>query len=59
MIRAGTVLFASDDSEAGQQDGREYIKRFGLTAADVKFVRREGMTIVEAKRNLELIDERG
>ena len=54
MVRIGTILFASDDSEDGQQDGREYLRRFKLTADDVRFVKRDGQTIVEAKREINL-----
>lgn len=56
MVRIGTILFASDDSEDGQQDGREYLRRFKLTQNDVKFVKRDGQTIVETKREFNLGD---
>lgn len=47
---AGAVLYASDDSEASITQAREYILREGLTADDVRLIKKEGMVLVIAKR---------
>lgn len=57
-IEAGTVLYASDDSDEALADARAYIKRFGLTREDVRLVKRLGQTLVIAKREVTL-NERG
>lgn len=57
-IEAGTVLYASDDSDEGVADARAYIKRFGLTREDVRLVKRLGQTLVIAKQEMTL-NERG
>lgn len=48
----GPVLYASDDSHDALEDAKAYIVRFGLTQDDVRLVRREGQTLVIAKRNV-------
>lgn len=57
MIRSGTVVFATDDSEAGVSDARAWLASKGLTRADVKLVKREGQVLVIAERGLD--GERG
>jgi ribosomal protein L36 len=52
MKMRGPVLFASDDSEEAVDDAKAYISRFRLTHDDVQLVRREGQTLVIAKRNV-------
>jgi hypothetical protein len=52
MKMRGPVLFASDDSEEAVEDAKTYISRFRLTHDDVQLVRREGQTLVIAKRNV-------
>ena len=54
IVRTGTILFASDDSDEARTDGQEYLRRFKLTQDDVKFIKRDGQTIIEAKREFEL-----
>ena len=48
----GPVLFASDDSKEAVEDAKIYIKRFRLTPDDVQLVKRDGQTLVIAKRNI-------
>jgi len=57
-IEAGTVIYASDDSDEALADARAYIKRFGLTREDVRLVTRLGQALVIAKREVTL-NERG
>jgi hypothetical protein len=45
------VLYASDDSPEAVDDAKEYIKRFSLTRDDVSIIRKEGQTLVIAKRD--------
>jgi hypothetical protein len=45
-MRAGFVLFASDDSHEGQSDARAYIRAHGFTADDVRLIKRDGQTLV-------------
>lgn len=47
----GPVIYASDDSAEALADARAYIKRFNLTPDDVALVRRNGQTLVIAKRD--------
>lgn len=51
-IEAQTVMYASDDSEASIAEAREYIARMGLTAEDVRLIRKDGQILVVAKREL-------
>ena len=44
-----TVLFHSDDSDAGTQDARAYIARFGLTSDQVRLIKKAGAVMVIAK----------
>lgn len=53
-MKAGTVLYASDDSADSVTEAREYIKRHGLTRDDVKLVKRECQVLVVAEREIEL-----
>lgn len=48
----GPVIFASDDSAEALEDAKAYIKRFSLTLDDVALVRRDGQTLVVAKRDV-------
>ena len=54
------ILFASDNSNEAVTDAKAYIARFGLTHDDVSLLRRDGMTLVVAKRNVrdKLIESR-
>ena len=47
----GPVLFASDDSPEAVADAKAYIARFHLTRDDVSLIKREGQTLVIAKRD--------
>lgn len=51
-MRAGWVLFATDDSEAGISDARQWCKDNSMTGEDVRLVRREGQCLVIAKREV-------
>lgn len=52
MIPAGFVLYASDESEASITQAREYIRREGLTADDVKLIKVDQQVRVVAKLEL-------
>lgn len=52
MIQSGTVLYASDDSDASVTEAREYIARMRLTSDDVRLIRKDGQILVVAKREL-------
>ena len=54
MIQSGTVLYASADHPDSITEAREYIKRMGLTADDVRLIRKSGSVLVIAKRDLKL-----
>jgi len=58
-LAGGPVIFASDDSTEALEDAKAYIARFGLTQDDVGIFRRNGQTLVVAKRNCsaKLIDK--
>ena len=47
----GPVIYASDASPEALDDAKAYIKRFNLTTDDVALVRRDGQTLVIAKRD--------
>lgn len=49
MIRANTILFATDDSDESIADARAWIKAQGFTADQVKFVKRESQCLIIAK----------
>jgi len=48
----GPVIFASDDSSEALADAKAYILRFNLTRDDVSLLRKNGQTLVVAKRNV-------
>jgi len=50
MMPTDTVLFATDDSEAGVSDARLFIRAQAFTSDDVRLVNRGGQTLVIAKR---------
>lgn len=52
MIPIGTVVFATDDSEAGVADARAWLASKGYTRADVRLIKREGQVLVIAERGL-------
>lgn len=52
MIHPGHILYASDDSEASVTEAREYIREQGLTAEDVRLIRKEGQILVVAQRRI-------
>ena len=52
MINSGHILYASDDSPESIAEAREYIKRMGLTADDVRLIRKGGQVLVIAKRRI-------
>lgn len=47
----GPVLYASDLSQEALEDAKGYIKRFSLNQDDVALIRRNGQTLVIAKRD--------
>ena len=51
-LEPGTVMYASDDSPESIAEAREYIKRMGLTADDVRLIRKGGQVLVIAKRRI-------
>lgn len=54
MIGEGTVLFASDTSAESVAEAREWIRGKGLTQVDVKLIQKDGMTLIVAKRRVEV-----
>jgi|OM-RGC.v1.037260008 hypothetical protein len=53
-IKAGTIVFATDDSPKGVADARAWLKEKNLTPDDVHFYQAEGMTLIAAKHPLKL-----
>jgi len=51
-IKAGTIIFATDASAEGRADARAWLKKRGYTPQDVRFYEHDGMTLVQAVRNL-------
>ena len=51
-MKAGFVLYASDDSEEAIAEAREYVRSRGLTRDDVRMVKREGQVLVIAEREV-------
>ena len=49
-LEPGTVMYASDDSPESITEAREYIKRMGLTADDVRLIKKDGQVLAIAKR---------
>lgn len=54
MIQPGAVLFAGDTGH--EQQARGYIKRHGLTADDVRMVKRGEELLIIAKREFNLTE---
>jgi len=54
MLRADTVLYASDDSPDAVAEARAYAKRHGLTGDDCKIIKRDKQCLVISKRDLKL-----
>ena len=54
MIPSDTILYASADHPESIAEAREYIKRMGLTADDVRLIRKQGSVLVIAKRDVNL-----
>lgn len=54
MLREGTTLWASDTSEQAVTEAREWIREKQLTAEDVRLIQRDGMTLIVAKRRVEV-----
>lgn len=46
-IKAGVIVFATDDSKDGIQDARAWLKEKGLTPQQVRLYKHEGQTLVE------------
>ena len=51
-LEPGTVMYASDDSPESIAEAREYIKRMGLTADDVRLIRKNEQVLVVTKRRI-------
>lgn len=51
-MKAGTVLYASDGSDAALAEARAWIAERRLTREDVKLVKRDGMVLVVAEREV-------
>jgi hypothetical protein len=50
MMAAGTIVFATDDSDEGIEDARDWIRGQQFTTEDVKLVKRGNQCLVIAKR---------
>lgn len=46
-IKAGVIVFATDDSKDGIQDAREWLKEKAFTPQQVRLYKHEGQTLVE------------
>lgn len=53
-MREGTTLYASDTSYQAVTEAREWIREKGLTKDDVKLIQKDGMTLIIAKRRVEI-----
>lgn len=51
-VSEGWILYHSDDSEASLTEAREYISDHGLTAEDVRLIRKDNAIMVVAKRRI-------
>lgn len=51
-VSQGWILYHSDDSDASLTEAREYISDQGLTAEDVKLIRKDSAIMVVAKRRI-------
>jgi len=56
-IKAGTIVFATDDSREGVADARAWLKEKDLTPDNVHFYQADGMTLISAKRELKIISQ--
>jgi len=54
MIKAGTIVFATDDCKAGRGDARAWLKEKSLTPQDVRLYALEGQVLIEALRPLDV-----
>ncbi len=54
MIRPGTVIYQTPDSDEAPALAREFCRTRGLTSDDAKIIRRNGMIMVEVKRPCQL-----
>lgn len=52
LIGEGHILYASDDSPESITEAREYIKRMGLTADDVRLIKKDGQVLAVTKRRI-------
>lgn len=46
-IKAGVIVFATDDSKDGIQDARAWLKEKAFTPQQVRLYKHEGQTLVE------------
>lgn len=53
-IKAGTIVFATDASAEGVADARKWLRDTGLTPQDVRLYLLDGMTLVQALREIEI-----
>ena len=53
VIKAGTIVFATDDSREGVKDARAWLKEKSLTPDDVRLYQYEFCTLVQAVRPLD------
>jgi len=52
QLEPGTVMYASAAIPESITDAREYIKRMGLTADDVRLIKKDGQVLVVTKRRI-------
>lgn len=52
MITEGHILYASADHPDSVTEAREYIARMGLTADDVRLIRKDDQVLVISRREL-------
>lgn len=50
-MKAGTVVYASDESDESVSDARAFIRDHGYTRDDVRLVKRDGQVLVIMERD--------
>ena len=53
MVKSGTVMYASDDTDESLTDAKQYISRMGLTKLDVKLIKKQGQILVVAIKGID------
>lgn len=54
MIKAGTIVFATDDCKDGRADARGWLREKSLTPQDVRLYALDGQVLIEALRPVDI-----